>query len=121
MKKAKRKGLAAWPALLSWWLVQVGNVYTWAEILVRIPFRELLEKCVKFIVRNQHCVGADSPLYGAFLIYDNEYDSMYFDLSNPDHNACRERLNMIFLLVKYLQMKEDAEVRAAVERFVPFV
>ena len=99
----------------------MGNVYTWLEILVRIPFRELLERRVKFIVRNQQCLDADSPLCGTFLIYDNEYDSMYFDLSNPDHNACKERLNMIFLLVKYLQMKEDTEVRAAVERFVPFV
>ena len=101
--------------------VRVGAVATWADLMVKIPFAELLEKRVKFIVRNQQCMDPQSPLYGAFLVYDNEYDSMYFDFFNPDHNACRERLNIAFLLIKYLQIREDAEVRAAVERFIPFV
>lgn len=94
---------------------------TWADVMVKIPFAELLEKRVRFIVRNQQCLDPESPLYGAFLVYDNDYDSMYFDYSNPDHNACRERLNIPFLLLKYLQLHDDAEVRAAIDRFIKFV
>lgn len=102
-------------------IAKAGGKMTWADIYVKIPFAELLEKRVKFIVRNQQCLDPESPLYGAFLVYDNEYDSQYFDFYNPDHNACRERLNIALLLCKYLQVKEDAEVRAAIERFAGFV
>lgn len=98
-----------------------GENTTWADILVKIPFAELLEKRVRFIVRNQQCLDPESPLYGAFLVYDNDYDSMYFDYSNPDHNACRERLNIPLLLLKYLQINDDEEVRAAMELFIKFV
>ena len=102
-------------------VVKSGENTTWADVMVKIPFAGLLEKRVRFIVRNQQCLDPESPLYGAFLVYDNEYDSMYFDYWNPDHNACRERLNIPFLLLKYLQIHNDAEVRAAIDRFIKFV
>lgn len=101
--------------------VKCGAVKTFAETLVKLPFDELLEKRVKFIVRNQQCRDPESPLYGAFLVYDNDYDSMYFDYSNPDHNACRERMNIPLLLLKYLQLHEDKEVREAVELYSKFI
>lgn len=101
--------------------VSAGGKSTWADIMVKIPFAELLEKRVKFIVRNQQCMDPESPLYGAFLIYDNEYDSPYFDFFDGDRNACRERMNLGFLVCKYLQMKDDPEVRAALDRYILFV
>lgn len=101
--------------------IRAGEVHTWTDFKVKIPFRTLLENRVKFIVRNQQCLDKDSPLYGSFLVYDNEYDSPYFDYSNPDHNACRERMNIPLLLMKYLQMKDDPEVRAAIDIFIQFV
>ena len=102
-------------------IVKSGEYSTYADIMVKLPFAELLEKRVRFIVRNQQCLDPESPLYGAFLVYDNDSDSMYFDYFNPDHNACRERLNIPFLLLKYLQLHDDAEVRAAIDRFIKFV
>ena len=58
---------------------------------------------------------------GAFLIYDNTTERTYFDNLNSDHNACRERLNMAFVLAKYLQQRSDPALRAALDRFVDFV
>ena len=102
-------------------LVKAGGRLTWAEFMVKVPFQTLLENRVHFLVRHQQCLDPESPLYGAFLVYDNDYDSMYFDYYHGDRNACRERLNIALLLIKYLQVKNDPEVRAAVDRFVPFV
>lgn len=101
--------------------IQCGNVTTFVETLVKIPFAELLEKRVRFIIRNQQCRDPESPLYGAFLVYDNDYDSMYFDYARPDHNACRERMNIPLLLLKYLQLHDDEEVRRSIDLFVKFV
>lgn len=100
--------------------IETGNKSTWLNITVKSEFKTLLEKRVKFIVRNQQCRDKESPLYGAFLVYDNDYDAMYFDYANPDHNACRERMNIPLLLIKYLQKHDDKEVREAVDLFIEF-
>ncbi len=101
--------------------VKIGNFTTWTRFMVKRNFKELLEDRVHFIVKYQQCKDKTSPLYGAFLVYDNEYDSTYFDYSNPDHNACRERMNIPLLLMKYLQVKNDPEVKAAIDIFIEFV
>lgn len=97
-----------------------GNV-TWAKFSVKLSFAELTEKRARFIVRNQQCLDPESPLYGAFMVYDNEFDSVYFDYKITDHNACRERMNIGLFLMKYLQIKDDAEIRAAVDLYIKFV
>lgn len=102
-------------------IITEGDVSTWVEFAVKPPFGELLEKRVRFIIENQQCLDPQSPLYGAFLVYDNDYDSMYFDYSNSDHNACRERMNIPLLLMKYLQMKDDPDVRRAVDLYISFM
>ncbi len=102
-------------------MIEAGKVRTWTDLVVMPPFGQLLEDRVRFLVRHQQCNDPESPLCGAFLIYDNETENTYFDFSNPDHNACRERLNIAFLLLKYLRMKEDAEIRAALTRFSDFI
>lgn len=102
-------------------LITAGDVCTWARFMVKKNFRSLLEDRVHFIVRNQQCLDQKSPLYGAFMVYDNEYDSVYFDYKNTDHNACRERMNIPLLLMKYLQVKDDAEVRRAIDLYIEFM
>ena len=59
-------------------MIKDGDVSTWADFMVKPPFGELLEKRVRFIIENQQCLDPESPLYGAFLVYDNDYDSMVF-------------------------------------------
>ena len=102
-------------------LIDAGDTRTWTDVTVMPSFGQLLRDRVRFILTHQQCNDPESPLYGAFLIYDNETENTYFDFSNPDHNACRERLNIAFLLLKYLQMHEDAELRAALMRFSDFI
>ena len=102
-------------------VINANGTRTWVRFNVKTEFKMLLEKRVRFIVENQQCLDPESPLYGAFLIYDNDYDSMYFEYSNPDHNACRERMNMPLLLMKYLQVKNDPEVRKAMDLYIEFV
>ncbi len=101
--------------------IRCGNILTHADFMVKMPFDEFLEKRIHFIVDHQQCKDPESPLYGAFLVYDNETDSMYFDYFNPDHNANRERLAMSFLLIKYLQFKPDPKIRAAVDLLIQFI
>lgn len=101
--------------------ISVGDVSTSVTCNVKIAFKELLEKRIHFIIKNQQCLDPKSPLYGAFLVYDNEIDSMYFDYTNGDHNACRERMNIPLLLMKYLQIKDDPEVKKAIDLYMNFV
>ena len=101
--------------------IALGAGATYAEFNVKIPFETLLERRVRFIAERQQCRDENSPLCGAFLIYDNATGRTYFDNLNSDHNACRERLNMAFVLAKYLQQRSDPALRAALDRFVDFV
>lgn len=102
-------------------IVTANGQTTWAEVLVKVPFDTLLERRVRFLIEHQQCRDPESPLYGAFLVYDNDYDSMYFDYANPDHNACRERMNIPLLLLKYLQLHDDPAVRQAMALYSDFV
>lgn len=101
--------------------ISMGESTTVAHFMVKPSFKSLLEKRIRFIVKNQQCLDPESPLYGAFLIYDNENEGMYFDYYDPDHNACRERMNIGLTLMKYLQIKDDPEVRRAVDLYIKFV
>lgn len=82
---------------------------------------ELIARCVRHIVRKQQCLDRESPLYGAFLIYDGASGRQYFDDRFGDHNACRERLGMGLLIARWLQTHEDREVREAFDRYEAFV
>ncbi len=81
----------------------------------------LIEKRIRFIVRNQQMLDAASPLYGAYLIYDTEEKAQYFDYAFRDWNACRERFGMGLLICKWLQTHRDAEVSASLDLFEKFI
>lgn len=102
-------------------LIDCAGVRTRAEFMVKIPFAELVRRRVHFIVDRQQCLDKESPLYGAYLIYDNKADSPYFDFFNTDHNACRERLNMPLVIIRYLQLCEDEKVRRSLDLFIEFM
>ena len=102
-------------------LVKCGDVTTYAEFLVKIPFRDLVEKRVNFIVDHQQCLDRKSPLYGAYLVYDNKIHVPYFDFYNSDHNACRERMNMPLALLKYLQHNDNPKIRKSINLYMDFL
>ena len=82
----------------------------------------VIDRRVRFIIRKQQMTDPRSPLCGAYLIYDNEDKSPYFDYSAGNHNACRERLGMGLLVCRYLRERpDDAEVARSLDLFEAFV
>jgi hypothetical protein len=84
-------------------------------------FDDLVRARVRFIVEKQQCLDENSPLYGAFLPYDNEDERQCFSAEWRDMNACRERTAMPLMIAKYLQRHgEDAAARRALDLWERF-
>lgn len=81
----------------------------------------LIKKRIDFIVNKQQCKDKSSPLYGAYLIYDNEENRQYFDYFILDQNANRERMGMSLTIVKWLQKHEDLRIRKSLDLFTEFL
>ena len=82
---------------------------------------DLVRARVRFIVERQQCLDEKSPLYGAFLPYDNEDGWQCFSAVWRDMNACRERTAMPIMIAKYLQRHgEDAAARRALDLWEVF-
>lgn len=101
--------------------IRADNRRTFAEFAVRPALAELIERRINFIVSNQQCLDSKSPLYGAYLIYDNKLGSTYFNDAIPDHNACRERIGMALLICRYLRTHADQRIRDSFDLFLNFV
>lgn len=92
-----------------------------AYFYVSPRLEELQKKRAKFIVRRQQCLEKNSPLYGAYLIYDNEENEQYFSFDWTDHNACRERMVMSLFLAKYARKTGDKEAAKSLDLFTEFL
>lgn len=101
--------------------ISCQGVKTYAEFNVKIPFAELCRRRVHFIVEKQQCLDTESPLYGAYLVYDNKTKSQYFDFFCTDYNACRERMNMPLFIIRYLQLHDDEAVRRSLDLYMDFL
>ena len=84
-------------------------------------FEDLLKARIDFIVGKQQCLDAESPLYGAYLIWDSEDDAPYFDHLWRDHNACRERVVMGLTVARWLRRHRDERVMRSIGLFERFV
>ncbi len=101
--------------------IEKDGIRTKAEFYVQLPFPALVKKRVEFIVNKQQYHKEGSALDGAYLIYDNEEERMYFDNLNGDHNASRERLVMGLLVAKYLQYCPDKAIYDSFMKYYRFV
>lgn len=101
--------------------ITVGDISTYAEFIVVKPFFKMLEERLNFIVDTQQYLNKNSPLYGAFLIYDNKEKHLVFDDAFGDHNACRERIGMALLVAKYLQTHKNVKFEQALDLYIEFV
>jgi hypothetical protein len=99
----------------------VNGKKSYARFNVTLDTERLIENRLKFIVEKQQCLDKNSPLYGAFLIYDNEDLRQYCNLQWADHNPCRERFGMAILLVKWLQTHKNPEWEKRVNLFTEFL
>ena len=84
-------------------------------------FEDLVRARIDFIVRKQQCREKDSPLYGAYLIWDSQDNAQYFDYRWRDHNASRERVVIGLTVARWLQRFPDPEVRRSLDLFEQFV
>lgn len=99
----------------------VGGKRAFARGRCSRPFADIVKRRVDFIVSNQQCLDRESPLFGAYLIYDNEEKRQHYDEVWCDHNACRERMGMAMLIARYLQSVRDEKVYASLILFEEFV
>ena len=101
--------------------VQADDLHTCAEFYVSEIPAELIRKRLYFIAEKQQYKRKDSPLYGAYLVYDNKKKYPIFNSVTRDHNACRERMGMALLMCRYLQSHEDVFLRTSLDDFVVFL
>ena len=93
---------------------------THADVLFLPDFQHLTEARVRFIAERQQCMEAGSPLYGAYLIYDNETERQYYSHVH-DHNAARERMGMGVLIARWLRSHPDEALQKSLENYLDFV
>ena len=94
---------------------------TFAKVYVSEDMETVISRRLGFIVEKQQYNEAGNALDGAFLIYDTEEESQYYDEAFSDHNAQRERLGMTILLARYLQTHKNEKFRAALDKALAFV
>ena len=89
--------------------------------------KELIDKRIQFILDHQQMNDPNDPRYGAFMIYDNEGDSILAnDHGRSDLSEGRERIGMGILLAAYGLSNEkgkanSVKLTAALERYAKFV
>ena len=94
--------------------------------LLTIPSEDaLLEKRIEFILDHQQMLRRDDPRYGAYMIYDNEGDSIYLNdrpnCNPPDRDEGGERLGMGVLLAKQYQRTRDERLLNSLMLYYRFV
>lgn len=101
--------------------IQINGVTTHALAFISPTLDELLEKRISFITEKQQYFKENSHLNGAYLLYDNETDSVYFNNMVADHNASRERLGMGIVIAKYLQTHKNDDFYNSLMTYKDFV
>ena len=102
-------------------IVEVDGKRGFAVFNIVSGIEDLILKRLDFIVEKQQCTDKNSPLFGAYLIYDNDEKRQYFDYSWSDHNANRERMGMSLAIVKWLQFHPDERLQKSIELFTEFL
>ena len=84
-------------------------------------FHAVVGRRVAAILGENQCLDEKSPLYGAFIPYDNEESRQHYSYENPNHNAGRERVGMPLLLARWAQRHPSSELTAALARYEAFL
>lgn len=102
-----------------------GNHTTHANVLVVSSEQGLLKKRVDFILNRQQMNRKDDPRYGAYMIYDNEGDSIYLNDTpncNPvDRDEGAERVGMGVLLAKQYILTKDERIKESLLKYATFI
>ena len=102
-----------------------GNKQTHADCLVISNTADLIRKRVDFIRTRQQMNNPSDLRDGAYMVYDNEGDSIYLNDTpncNPvDRDEGAERLGMGVLLAKQYLLTKDPELKQSLLRYTDFV
>ena len=99
----------------------VNGRKSYAVFHITLAPLDLVRRRVHFIAEKQQCMDQSSPLYGAYLCYDNGTGRQFFDYYWRDQNASRERIGMGILIAKYLQKEMDEDVYDSLMRYADFL
>ena len=100
--------------------ISICGVNTYCRILVLPCLEELAGKRCAFIAEKQQYHKADSGLDGAYLIYDNEEEHIFYSTEN-DYNGGRERVGMGILLAQYLQIHMEEALSESLKQYISYV
>ena len=100
--------------------IEYGESKTYAKILVLPKFETLVKKRCTFIARKQQYNAEGSNLNGAFLIYDNEENKLFYE-KKFDHNGGRERVGMGVLIASWLQKHDDEAIESALQKYTEYI
>ncbi len=98
----------------------VGGVHTYLRLLVLPSLGNLIKSRCHFIAEKQQYNNKNSRLNGAYLIYDNEENSLFYS-AQYDYNGGRERVGMGLLLALYLQNEKDADAEQSLLKYADYV
>lgn len=101
--------------------VCADNFHTYTEFFVSEIPEKVIEKRIDFIIDRQQYHRNGSQLDGAFLIYDNKEKYPIYDSIIRDHNACRERVGMALLIIKYLQLRRNEKYLVAIKKYIDYL
>lgn len=101
--------------------VEINGKKTWADFVVKVDFETLVKNRINYIVDKQQYNKENSPLYGAYLIYDTKQEHPIFEDEFSDHNASRERIGMALLICKYLQKKRNEKFYNSLMKYMDFL
>lgn len=102
-----------------------GDKQTHTDCLVINNKDELIQKRVDFIRTHQQMNNAADPRYGAYMVYDNEGDSIYLNDTpncNPvDRDEGAERVGMGVLLAKQYRLTKDETLKVSLLKYAKFL
>ena len=99
----------------------INDKHTFLIANVIRPLDEILEKRAYFIAEKQQYHNPNSPLDGAYLIYDNSTKLQYYSSSFDDHNAGRERIGMGCIVLRQLRNRYDEKLMQSIKKHLAFV
>lgn len=101
-----------------------GNRATHADLLVLTDIERLIGRRTDFIRTRQQMSDRQDGRYGAYMVYDNEGDSIYLnDTRNcnpPDRDEGAERTGMGILLAKQYLITGDPLLKESLVRYAEF-
>lgn len=100
--------------------LEVGGKRTFALFLAYESLDKLVKSRCHFIAKKQQYHRENSPLDGAYLIYDNEEEKIYYSHLD-DHNGGRERIGMGVLMACFLQKEHDETLMQSLKKYVEYV